>query len=200
MLGSEASENAIQAELDELRLMHAGRPYHNWQHIQQVIDVAGRLSNAVGEMDRSLVFLALAYHDCVYALGPQEGALSNEARSAQHASERLSAMGLSTDVVAEISRLILLTEGHQVGTADALGQVVVDADLSILSADSKQYESYAKGIAEEYAWAAERYRDGRAKFLNEMIARAKSGRLFFSDSLDNEAAVRNMADELRALS
>jgi len=146
------------------------RRYHTLAHIEDclarlaaVTDLSDR---ALSDRDRAVLTAAFWWHDAVY--DPTRS--DNEALSAQMAGRDLPALGYASEDVAEVERLILLTQGHQVPAGDPLGALMVSIDLSILGADPKAYDAYAGAIREEYAHVPdEAYRLGRARVLRYFL-------------------------------
>ena len=78
--------------------------------------------------------------------------------------------------------------------------VMLDADLSILSAPPQQYDVYARAIRQEYSFVPEEaYRVGRAAVLRRFLAREP---FYFTEWMQErgETAVRqNLTRELEEL-
>ena len=172
---------------------HKGRPYHSWEHVARVVQVARRLLSAGGQTteDTDVVCIAAFYHDAVY----ETGANDNEWRSAEVAAsdlERCCARGIG-----EVERLILLTQHHRTSENDFRGQALIDADLEIFAAPATEYDAYAQAIRREYHWVTdEAYAKGRASVLQAFLDRP---RIFFSPQLDEARARANLRRELSRL-
>ena len=171
------------------------RRYHTLAHIE---DCLARLDQVSGlsARERAVLTEALWWHDAVY--DPLRA--DNEDVSADLAAQALAAEGGSEADIAEVSRLIRLTKGHEVQAGDRLGALMVSIDLSILGAKPEAYAAYASAIREEYAHVPKDvYRFGRAKVLRTFLEAAV---LFpdpaFAAALD-AAARRNLAAEIAAL-
>jgi predicted metal-dependent HD superfamily phosphohydrolase len=169
------------------------RHYHTLDHVRDVLDTAAALWGA-GEPPA--LTLAAWLHDVIY---DTRGA-DNEERSADHARALLRTLGLPEALLDEAARLILLTKGHRTEAGDRAGQVLLDADLSILGADEPAYDRYAAAIRREYAWVPEeRYRAGRAAVLEDFLRRP---RIYYTDAMHaraEAAARRNLTREVAAL-
>jgi predicted metal-dependent HD superfamily phosphohydrolase len=137
-----------------------GRGYHDTRHLTEVLDRIGELG---GSGNTELV-LAAWFHDAVY-----DGAPAAEERSARLTETELAA----TDVhVAEVARLVRLTEHHDPAPGDHNGELLCDADLAVLAAPPERYREYAAGVREEYAaYSDEDFRAGRLAVLEELAAR-----------------------------
>ncbi|MCF6389673.1 metal-dependent phosphohydrolase [Mycobacterium sp. MBM] len=170
------------------------RRYHDVTHLQGVLDAVDRLAGSADDPDA--VRLAAWYHDAVYA-----GAPDDEENSAVLAEADLSALGLPAALVAEVARLVRLTVEHDPEPADRNGQVLSDADLAVLALDPEEYRRNSARVREEYRHVSDAdFRAGRARVIAALLAapalyRTPEGRRLWED-----AARRNLASELRALS
>jgi len=92
---------------------------------------------------------------------------------------------------------IIATRTHH--SSDRQVQVVLDADLEVLSRPWEQYLAYCRAIREEYDFLPdEDFRRGRADFMEEFLRRE---RIYFTDFMrDREArAQRNIQREINML-
>jgi len=155
--GAPADEVAAAYADIVARYAEPHRHYHTLEHIEDV----------VAHVDGTEVELAAWYHDIIY----DTSASDSEARSAVYAGEALTALGAPADVVHEVRRLILLTAGHSATDDDANGQMLIRADLAILSAEPDRYDRYARDVRAEYAHVDdESWRAGRAAVLQSLLA------------------------------
>jgi predicted metal-dependent HD superfamily phosphohydrolase len=142
-----------------------GRGYHDIRHLTEVLDRIGELG---GSGNAELV-LAAWFHDAVY-----DGAPAAEERSARLAETELAGAelaGAAVDV-AEVARLVRLTEHHDPAPGDRNGELLCDADLAVLAAPAERYREYAAGVREEYAaYSDAAFRAGRLAVLEELAAR-----------------------------
>ena len=176
---------------DRLDAAYGGRAYHDLRHVEVVLGTFLTIEEDLPPLDEACAILALAYHDAVY--DPKSS--DNEARSAAFMRAELAPLGVDEADLAEIERLILVTRDHI--ATDALGALVIDADLAILAAPSAEYDAYAAAIRQEYAHVPdEAYRIGRTRVLEGLLAR----RLFTSSLLDEAAARANLERETERLS
>lgn len=191
-LGGRAGDHAAQAYA-RLAESYRGRAYHNLRHIEAVLETFLFIAEGLSTEAESIVTLALCYHDVVY----DSQAKDNEERSAEFADHELEGLGISPEDRAEVRRLILLTQRHDVSPGDVLGAIVVDADLAILQSPTAEYDRYAAAIREEYSWVPEAdYQAGRTKVLQSLMAK----KLFTSSLLDEDLARANMSREIATLS
>jgi predicted metal-dependent HD superfamily phosphohydrolase len=189
------SAGAAEAVFTDLvrRYGEPGRHYHTLDHIASVLDTISLI-----EPDPSpALLLAVWLHDVVY----ESRADDNEERSADYVRALPAALAVPVAVREEAARLILLTKTHIAEPHDRTGQVLLDADLSILAAEPAIYSCYATAIRREYAWVAEAdYRAGRMAVLQRFLARPW---IYFTPRMRQHAEDRaraNLADEIVQLS
>ncbi len=161
------------------------RAYHHFGHVQEVLHRFAEVTAGPGWTQPVEVYLAVLYHDAVYAAGKKD----NEARSAELATVEIArwlpALGVDTLRVAE---LIHLTARHgQFSPADfsddgfALdARHFLDSDMAILGAEPAVFDVYDQGIAEEYRGHVPGFifRLNRKRFLKGLLARE---RIYLSD-------------------
>lgn len=150
-----------------VRALHEfpARAYHNLGHVAACLRVLDEFPGEVG--DRDAVELALWLHDCVYDAARKD----NEERSAAVAGMVGREFGLSVERVELVRRLIMATR-HAGGALSGDERVIVDIDLSVLGAAEAEYDAYAAGVREEYAFVDDAsFAAGRAAFLRGMLAR-----------------------------
>jgi len=104
------------------------RSYHDTRHLSEVLARLDELAAHDTVLDRLPVELAAWFHHAIYD-GPQ-GA---EERSATWAQSSLDGL-VAPNVVAEVLRLVRLTETHRPDDGDTNGCALSDADLAILAA------------------------------------------------------------------
>ncbi|MEA5576745.1 hypothetical protein [Anabaena sp. UHCC 0451] len=168
------------------------RYYHTLQHIHSILSTIDILKNYVEDLPS--VQLAAWFHDVVYNTHAQD----NEEKSAEFAADMLKDLAISSENITKIKNLILCTKTHQADNID--GQVLLDADLAILSADSVQYQEYTQAIRQEYAWVSEtEYITGRGKVLERFLQRPS---IYFTSLMlesSEKLARLNMMEELKFL-
>ena len=173
-----------------------GRHYHTWDHVADCVE---KLRVMPVEAPRT-VFLALVFHDAIYAPGRKD----NEALSADLADDVLREHTAIREAErAEIRRIILATRSHlpEKGASHDL-RTALDIDMSILGADRESYDAYVAGVKREYVPAAateEQFKAGRAAFLSKLLT---SRAMFTTDEgkMRWQAAARaNVALELAEL-
>ncbi|HEX2895240.1 MAG TPA: hypothetical protein VHO29_14675 [Marmoricola sp.] len=174
---------------DELIAAYSnGRGYHDVRHLAEVLDRLGEL----GVADDVELVLAAWFHDAVY-----DGAAGAEERSAQLAETRLAASGID---VAEVARLVRLTETHEPASGDGRGEALCDADLAVLASDVERYREYAAGVRVEYAALPdETFRAGRLSVLEGLLAREHLFRTTHARRRWEARARENLLREIAAL-
>lgn len=171
------------------------RAYHTMVHIEDCLTQV-ETSTDLSQADHDLLTLAVWFHDAIY--DPTRG--DNEAESARLAVQTLTVEEYSPADIAEVQRLILLTAGHIVEPADALGARLVSIDLSILGAEPAAYDAYADAIRFEYDHVPDAlYRPGRAAVMGRFL----EAEILFPDPiwaarLDQQARA-NLRREIAAL-
>ena len=141
------------------------RRYHTLAHVTDCLAQAAA-STDLTTSQRDLLETALWFHDAVYDPIRRD----NEAASGRLAREELTADGATEDHVAEVERLIGLTAGHAATAGDVLGARMVSIDLSILGAAPAVYDSYVRGVRQEYGHVPEKaWRAGRAAVLQRFL-------------------------------
>jgi predicted metal-dependent HD superfamily phosphohydrolase len=169
-------------QLAEIEAAHAQPPraYHNFGHVQALLQHHRDVAAGPGWRQPREVALAMLYHDAVYEAGRGD----NEARSAMMARAAIARWLPDAGVDAErVAALIELTarHGHVLGDElDADAALFLDADMAILGAPAAVFDAYDRGIAEEYRGKVPGllFRLNRRRFLKGVLAQP---RIFFSD-------------------
>lgn len=162
--------NRHAALISELRARHAGRPYHNWDHILAILYLSSKHPHLVNDIEA--FFWMAVFHDLIYQSDRQD----NEEKSAAAAQETLVEL-VSEAHLKLIGLGISATAKHQVpqGLSPAATQDIaffLDCDLAILGADSRTFNTYDAAIREEYAWVPEpQWRSGRAGVMKNFLER-----------------------------
>lgn len=140
---------------------HPARGYHDTLHLTEVLD---RLDELPGG-DAVVVRVAAWFHDGVY-----DGEPGAEERSAQWAERALA--GHDPALVAEVARLVRMTEHHRPADDDTAGCLLSDADLAILAAPPERYAAYVAAVRREYAHVPDdAFATGRAAILRDLLAK-----------------------------
>ena len=140
--------------------------YHGLRHLAEVLQRLEELATE-GVRFRSLpVRLAAWFHDAVY-----DGERDAEERSATWAELALGEL-VDPGTVAEVARLVRLTETHDPEPADGAGCALSDADLAILAAPPGRYAAYTEQVRREYAHLDDAtFAFGRSKLLRGLATR-----------------------------
>ncbi|MEI6251815.1 MAG: metal-dependent phosphohydrolase [Mycobacteriaceae bacterium] len=169
------------------------RRYHSVAHLRDVLAHVELLAPYADDADA--VRLAAWYHDSVY-----NGLPDDEERSAQHAEQDLSRLGVDPPLVDEVARLVRLTITHDPASGDRNGEVLSDADLAALAVPAEAYRHNTAAIRAEYAHIPDEvFRKGRTQVLVGLLEgrgvfRTPAGRQRWE-----EIAQRNLRAELAAL-
>ncbi|MDX3385112.1 hypothetical protein PV682_27070 [Streptomyces niveiscabiei] len=170
------------------------RRYHTLLHLTAVLDRVDLLESYADDAD--LVRLAAWFHDAVYL--PERS--TNEERSARLAERALTEAGVPERGVAEVARLVRLTQDHAPADGDRNGEVLCDADLAILASAPDAYAAYTAAVREEYGFVPEEvFRAGRADILRQLLGMARLFRTPYGQEHWEADARRNVAAELEAL-
>lgn len=170
------------------------RRYHDRRHLAEVLDRIEELREEGERFDPLTVTLAAFFHDSVY-----DGERDAEERSATWAEDALGAY-LGADAVAEVARLVRLTETHDPAPDDHGGRVLSDADLAILAAPAERYAEYAATVREEYQHLSdEEFRAGRAQVLERLLEKESLFSTPFARISWEAAARANLAGEMETL-
>ncbi|GIE79994.1 hypothetical protein Aph02nite_59440 [Actinoplanes philippinensis] len=197
-----AGATADDADLDAAaqyllgRWSEPQRHYHDVTHLASVLEVIDRFAHLTPHPDR--VRLAAWLHDAVY--DPRALGDANERDSAEFAAGLLQSLGAPDEVSAEVARLVNLTAGHATEEDDPDGELLCDADLSILAADAERYTAYAGAIRREYAHVPDdAFRAGRSRVLTELLNLPSIYRLAPIHEEWEERARANLKAELAEL-
>ncbi|WP_216321220.1 HD domain-containing protein [Deinococcus aestuarii] len=140
------------------------RAYHNADHVRAMLDAL-----ASRGLLTPVLSLAAWGHDLVY----DPRAEGNEERSAEVFGGWLREQGAPPELEADVRTLILATR-HVAPPTTRNEALLVDADLSILGADSQTFAAYDAAIRQEYSFVPEEaYRSGRARVLRSFLDRER---------------------------
>ena len=169
------------------------RGYHDSRHLAEVLDRLDELADAGTPFDRVPVALAAWFHDGIY-----DGQPGAEERSASWAEAALN--GHDPDLVAEVARLVRLTERHRPDDDDPNGCALSDADLAILAAPAPRYAEYVADVRREYAQVSDDdFRAGRAAVLSDLLAKTELFHTAHARAHWEPAARANVEAELTRL-
>ena len=123
---------AVVAIQNKLREQMPDLPYHNWAHVEDVVQAVDTIGSfeKIEAAELDLVRLAAWLHD----IGFIEGARNHEERGAEIARQLLPPFGFAADQIKAIENMILATRIPQTPTTP-LDKVLCDADLDYLGRD-----------------------------------------------------------------
>ncbi len=170
------------------------RHYHTVDHLAAVLAVVDEHPGHALDVDA--VRLAAWFHDVVY--DPHR--VDNEEASALLAETVLPALGVPPTRVAEVARLVRLSASHDPAAGDRNGELLTDADLSVLASAPEVYHAYAAAVRREYAHIGDpQFAAGRASVLHTLLCLPN---LFHLPALRDrweDLARANLTRELSAL-
>ncbi|HWG28143.1 metal-dependent phosphohydrolase [Actinospica sp.] len=193
-----ADESAVRACHDLVTLYEEShRAYHNVRHLTEVLDIVDELADEAEDADA--VRLAAWFHDAEYR-AESVVSISSEEASARLAEQILPQLCAPAVLVAEVSRLVRLTEKHVAGDDDRNAAVLLDADLAILGADPERYADYARAVREEYREIPDAvFRPARARILAELLSAPTVYRTPSARARFESRARANVAGEIATL-
>lgn len=181
---------------DEILAAYADphRGHHGTRHLREVLAHLDTLAAHETPYDRTPVLLAAWFHDAVY-----DGERDAEERSATWAEEALPSV-CDPATVAEVARLVRLTEHHRPEPGDTNGAALSDADLAILAAPVERYDAYVAAVRTEYAHLPDEvFNKGRADVLRALSSKPQLFHTAFGATQWENAARTNLAREIEAL-
>lgn len=153
--------DGLRAEL-EAAYADPARGYHDTLHLREVLERLDELGTVA-----EAVVLAAWFHDGVY-----DGRPGAEERSAQWAERALPKADVDPATVAEVARLVRLTERHRPAEGDHAGASLSDADLGILAAGPERYADYVAAVRREYAHVPDlEFASGRGTILSDLLTK-----------------------------
>lgn len=172
----------------------SSRGYHDTRHLSEVLDRLDELSSNGAAYDATPVRLAAWFHDAVY-----DGERDAEERSAAWAEDALAPVA-PAPVVAEVARLVRLTETHAPDDGDANGCALSDADLAILAAPRERYDEYVAAVRREYGHLPDKiFSAGRADVLRALAEKPQLFHTAYARERWEAAARANLERELATL-
>lgn len=171
-----------------------GRSYHGIGHLRAVLERLTELAAGGVAFAEVPVRLAAWFHDAVY-----DGERDAEERSAAWAEEALPAV-TDAATVAEVCRLVRLTEAHDPATDDVNGCALSDADLAVLALSEREYDEYAAAVRAEYGHLSDEvFRKGRTSVLTSLLERPLIFRTHHGRERWEQRARANIERELAEL-
>lgn len=174
-------------------------PYHNGSHTVQVLSLCEMLC---GEYDidkkaQNILRIAAIFHDIIYDVHNHD----NEERSADYMRRFLSPLNIENDILYETERLIMCTKHNSMCEVnDVRGQILCDADLSILGTSKQCYLDYSIAIRNEYHHIEDNiYKNGRIAVLNNFLSRQSIYQTHIMKRLFEQQAIQNIENEILSL-
>lgn len=191
---------ALQERIEPLRDRYnaEGRHYHNWSHVDALLQAFREVKHLVS--DEPPVLLAILYHDAVY--DPRAG--DNEERSADLMMIECDGQ-FPPSVLTRAFEFVQATKKHEVPASEEPDftsdcALFLDIDLSSLGAEQETFAAYERHIRMEYGFVPEEtYREARKAVLTRFLER---DRIYLSthffDALE-ERARKNLAQSIEQL-
>jgi len=186
------------------------RAYHTLNHLEFMFD---KLDNMLqiymlsDDVDRKALYLATWFHDFIYVTNFPENEAHpvNEIASAEYAVNSLKKIGMCDERLLDtVYHLIIATKHHEPDESLPfdllLQQILLDADMAILGADSHIYKKYVSQI--EFEWShipQEKFHQGRSLFLTGMLQKSTIFYTEYMKELYNTQAIQNIKQELSIL-
>jgi predicted metal-dependent HD superfamily phosphohydrolase len=167
------------------------RYYHNWVHIQALLQLYDLYKNMLINPD--VVLFSIFYHDMIYTPGKGD----NEYHSAQVAKNALEQLGVPAAAIEEVQGYINATKDHKLPPSAGTDlKFFIDFDLSILATERETYKTYLLHVRKEYSYLSdEHFAWGRKAFVLNMLSKEH---IFYTESFrpKEETARKNMQWEL----
>ena len=134
------------------------------------------------------------YHDIVYDVKQND----NEEISALYAMKYLKLLGVNQTLKDEIFVLIIETKTHT--ASNEKNKLFLDADLSILGSNEKNYEKYIQNVRKEYdIYDDATYFTGRKKVLEMFLEKERIYESKYFHELYEKQAHENLEQEIKRL-
>lgn len=170
------------------------RHYHALAHVDELLRWLVHW-RALARAPR-LIEAAIWFHDAVYDTRRDD----NEPRSAELARDALRALAWPEAEVARVVKMVRATRHHAADLSDADTLLFLDLDLSVLAQRTEVYDAYSAAVRVEFAWVdAARYRTGRMRVLESIMARDAIYKTPALHAAWDSAARLNLGRELQAL-
>jgi len=186
-----SQDEELIAELwQEIKTAHSEpiRYYHTLEHLEHIYKELGPF-----ELNPLLEF-AIFYHDIVYDVKQND----NEEISALYAMKYLKLLGVNQTLKDEIFVLIIETKTHT--ASNEKNKLFLDADLSILGSNEKNYEKYIQNVRKEYdIYDDATYFTGRKKVLEMFLEKERIYESKYFHELYEKQAHENLEQEIKRL-
>ena len=181
------------------RWLEPHRSYHDVVHLAEVLAALDELGEggALPDDSGAVADLVAWFHDAIYDVYAPPG--ETEEASARLAEETLPTIGLPSDVIAAVARVVRESATHEPsGTGpDPMGDAFHDADLWILASETERFDAYCHQVRLEYRQVpAEDFARGRSEVLAPF---ARRERLYRTDHAHEHWTARARANLAREL-
>ena len=152
------NQNLIDRLWQEIAEAHSqpNRYYHTLKHLEDIYKVLPKLD--------TVTEFTIFYHDIVYDVLKA----NNEEQSALLCEERVHLLGVESELITEVTQLIVETKRHK--TTSKRNALFLDADLAILGSSKEVYSLYTQNVRQEYAiYSDEIYKEGRRDVLRHFL-------------------------------
>lgn len=142
------------------------RHYHTLTHLRICITHIMDIRHIVLNYDE--VVFAIFMHDYIQS-ETGENDVPNSVLAAQEAADEL---GLEADFKIVVTEIIMATSHTEGNNASFDGDIVADADLSILASDEPDYRKYMANVRKEYPSVSDdEFYPARLRILREFLGR-----------------------------
>ena len=155
-----------QVALDRVRQAYAGRPYHNFNHVEKMLIGLDSVPG-LSQLNKKLIQIAIIFHDVV----ADPRATDNEEKSVEFMlnSAPIHQVQSGKNNKTIITRLIMATKHHEYGDI-GLSNIIIGRDLDILRQDFMSLVEWEHAIFKEYQFMnVADYTTKRVEFLCNTI-------------------------------
>ncbi|WP_062213335.1 HD domain-containing protein [Demequina oxidasica] len=174
--GATASQSEILAAASRLlaRWEEPSRHFHNVRHLVDLLQHVDELQQETHKPHA--VRLAAWYHGAIFS--SDEAAAyahrggEDEDASAEFAREELSALGLPTESINDVTTMVKALARHTLDPSSSDCAVLCDADLAVLASDPQRYKEYLRDVRAEYSHIPDRkFLEARQSIVKKLLAR-----------------------------
>ncbi|WP_022867451.1 HD domain-containing protein [Schaalia vaccimaxillae] len=178
-IGATATTDELDVEAFDLaaRWSTPDRHVHNLRHLINVLAHIDEIADTAHDPD--VLRIAAWYHGAFLnkALEVKMHQTDTDfatARCVNHAYNRLTALGVSEEVVERVDELITYLVRHRAPRADFDAQVLMDADLAMLSVSPQEYKKFRENLRTELAELDDvTYLKARKAVVDKLLLREK---------------------------
>ncbi len=175
-IGATAPVAQLEAEAGELvaRWSDEGRRLHNTRHLINVLAHIDELAATAHDPD--VLRVAAWYHGaalnrCLSVKLKGADPVSAAGVCVNVTRERLTALGVSEDVVDRVAELLTFLARHRAPRTDVDAQVLVDADLAMLAVSPQEYKKFRENLRAEISDVDEvAYLEARRAVVKKLLS------------------------------